>query len=142
MAKTAPITIPTEPIGSIPRPADLIERVAKGDREDPNLAPLYADAIQDTIERFKATGSPVVTGGEQTKYHNFCVYCVHGLPNTAPDDFKIPFSGGYTRRMSRLTRGPSCYMRYGDSYLECATVRSNPASQVLALVLGRRLIFN
>ena len=35
MAKSAPITIPTEPIGSIPRPVDLIERVAKGDREDP-----------------------------------------------------------------------------------------------------------
>jgi len=35
MAKSAPITIATEPIGSIPRPVDLIERVAKGDREDP-----------------------------------------------------------------------------------------------------------
>jgi hypothetical protein len=31
MAKPAPITIPTEPIGSIPRRADLIDRVAKGD---------------------------------------------------------------------------------------------------------------
>jgi len=50
-------TIPTEPIGSIPRPVDLIERVAKGDREDPSLAPLYEDAIQDTIERFETTGS-------------------------------------------------------------------------------------
>lgn len=30
MAKPAPITIPTEPIGSIPSPADLIDRVAKG----------------------------------------------------------------------------------------------------------------
>jgi hypothetical protein len=49
MAKSAPITIPTEPIGSIPRPVDLIERVAKGDREDPSLAPLYDDAIRDTI---------------------------------------------------------------------------------------------
>jgi hypothetical protein len=28
MAKPAPITIPTEPIGSIPRPVDLIERVS------------------------------------------------------------------------------------------------------------------
>ena len=61
MAKPAPIAIPTEPIGSIPRPVDLIERVAKGDSEDPNLAPLYEDAIRDTIERFEATGSPVVT---------------------------------------------------------------------------------
>jgi len=37
MAKPAPITIPTEPIGSIPSPADLIERVEKGDVEDPDL---------------------------------------------------------------------------------------------------------
>ncbi len=120
MAKPAPITIPTEPIGSIPRPVDLIERVARGDNEDPNLDPLYEDAIRHTIERFEATGSPVVTDGEQRKYHNFCTYCVHGLPNTAPDGFIIPFSDGHTRRMSRLTRGPFRYRRYADSYLDVA----------------------
>src|ERR1700738_5261039 len=120
MAKPAPITIPTEPIGSIPRPVDLIERVARGDNEDPNLAPLYEDAIRDTIERFEATGSPVVTDGEQRKYHNFCTYCVHGLPNTAPDGFKIAFSDSHTRRMSRLTRGPFRYKRYADCYLDVA----------------------
>src|SRR6266404_7682849 len=91
MAKPAPITIPTEPIGSIPRPVDLIERVARGDSEDPNLAPLYEDAIRDTIERLEATRSPVVTDGEQRKYHNFAAYAVHGLPNTAPDGFKIRY---------------------------------------------------
>jgi len=115
-----PITIPTEPIGSIPRPVDLIERVAKGDSEDPNLDPLFEDAIRDTIERFEATGSPVVTDGEQRKYHNFATYCVHGLPNTAPDGFKIPFSDGHTRRLSRLTRGPFRYRRYADCYLDVA----------------------
>src|SRR3984893_15323846 len=120
MAKHAPMTIPTEPIGSIPRPADLIERVARGDSEDLNLAPLYEDAIRDTIERFEATGSPVVTDGEQRKYHNFATYCVHGLPNTAPDGFKIPFSDGHTRRLSRLTRGPFHYRRYADGYLDVA----------------------
>jgi hypothetical protein len=31
MAMPAPITIPTEPIGSIQKPADLIDRVANGD---------------------------------------------------------------------------------------------------------------
>src|SRR3977135_1899483 len=120
MPNPAPITIPTEPIGSIPRPADLIERVAQGDSEDPNLAPVYEDAIRDTIERFEAAGSPVVTDGEQKKYHNFATYCVHGLPNTAPDGFKIPFSDGHTRRMSRLTRGPFRYRRYADCYLDVA----------------------
>ena len=120
MAKPAPNTIPTEPIGSIPRPVELIERVSRGDSEDPNLAPLYEDAVRDTIERFEATGSPVVTDGEQRKFHNFCTYSVHGLPNTAPDGFKIPFSDGHTRRLSRLTCGPFRYRRYADSFLDVA----------------------
>jgi 5-methyltetrahydropteroyltriglutamate--homocysteine methyltransferase len=120
VAKPATITIPTEPIGSIPRPANLIERFARGDSEDPSLDLLYEDAIRDTIERFEAVGSPVVTDGEQRKYHNFCTYSVHGLPNTAPDGFKIPFSDGHTRRMSRLTRGPFRYKRYADCYLDVA----------------------
>jgi 5-methyltetrahydropteroyltriglutamate--homocysteine methyltransferase len=119
MAAPASI-IPTEPIGSIPRPVDLIDRVAKGDSEDPNLAPFYEVAIRETIERFEATGSPVVTDGEQRKYHNFATYCVHGLPNMASDGFTIPFSDGHTRRMSRLTRGPFRYRRYADSYLDVA----------------------
>ena len=53
-AKVGSISIPTEPIGNIPRPVDLIEYVAKSDSEVPNLAPLYEDAIRETIERFKA----------------------------------------------------------------------------------------
>jgi len=120
MATPTPTNIPTEPIGSIPRPLNLIERVGKSDGEDPCLEPLYEDAIRDTVERFEATGSPVVTDGEQRKYHNFATYCVHGLPNTAPDGFKIPFSDGHTRRLSRLTRGPFRYMRYADRYLDVA----------------------
>src|SRR5881396_1475406 len=120
MAKSASITIPTEPIGSIPRPLALIDRVAKGDSEDPNLAPFYEDAVRDTIERFEATGSPVITDGEQRKYHNFWTYCVHGLSNTGSDGFKIPFADGHTRRMLRLTRGPFRYLRYADSYLDVA----------------------
>jgi 5-methyltetrahydropteroyltriglutamate--homocysteine methyltransferase len=71
MAMPTPITIPTEPIGSIPRPVDLIERIARSGSEDPSLEPHYERAIRDTVERFEATGSPVVTDGEQRKYHNF-----------------------------------------------------------------------
>jgi 5-methyltetrahydropteroyltriglutamate--homocysteine methyltransferase len=112
--------IPTEPIGSIPRPLDLIERLAHGGSEDPAVAALYEDAIRDTIERFEATGSPVVSDGEQRKYHNFATYCVHGLPNMAPDGFTIPFTDGHTRRLPRLTHGPFRYQRYADSYLDVA----------------------
>jgi 5-methyltetrahydropteroyltriglutamate--homocysteine methyltransferase len=43
---------------------------------------------------------------------------VEGLPNTAPDGFKIPFSAGHTRRMLRLTDGPFRYARRADSFLD------------------------
>ena len=115
------MTIPTEPIGSIPRPLQLIEAVAAlGGDGDPKLEPLYDQAIRDTIERFEATGSPVITDGEQRKYHNFWTYSVHGLPNVAPDGFKIPFTAGHTRRMHRLTAGPFRYKTYADQYLDVA----------------------
>ncbi|HKH46806.1 MAG TPA: 5-methyltetrahydropteroyltriglutamate--homocysteine methyltransferase [Thermoanaerobaculia bacterium] len=114
------MTIPTEPIGSIPRPLPLIEAVAALDGTDPRLDPLYEEATRDTIRRFEATGSPVITDGEQRKYHNFWTYCVHGLPNTDPDGFKIPFAAGHTRRMPKLTGGPFRYRRYADSYLDVA----------------------
>jgi len=124
MVEPAAMAIPTEPIGSIPRPPDLIERIKQTDSADPNeepdLAALYEEAIRDTIERFEATGSPVVTDGEQRKYHGFATYCVHGLPNTAPDGFAIPFADGHTRRLPRLTRGPFRYRRYAGSYLDVA----------------------
>src|SRR5882672_4366903 len=112
--------IPTEPIGSIPRPLRLLEAIATRDGADPALDPLCEEAIRDTIERFEATGSPVITDGEQRKYHNFWTYCVHGLPNTAPDGFKIPFSAGHTRRLPRLTGGPFRYRRHADGYLDTA----------------------
>jgi 5-methyltetrahydropteroyltriglutamate--homocysteine methyltransferase len=112
--------IPTEPIGSLPRPLSLIDAVEQSDSDDPRLDPLYREAIRDTIERFEATGSPVITDGEQRKYHNFWTYCVHGLPNTTPDGFRIPFSAGHVRRMPRLTAGPFRYNRYADSYLDIA----------------------
>lgn len=113
--------IPTEPIGSIPRPLELIEAIAKaGDYADPSLDRLYENAIRDTIEQLEATGSPIITDGEQRKYHNFWTYSVHGLHNTAPDGFKIPFSAGHVRRMPRLTEGPFHYRVYADRYLDVA----------------------
>ena len=112
--------IPTEPIGSIPRPPELIEAVERKGAEDPSLEPLYDAAVRDTVRRFEATGSPVITDGEQRKYHNFWTYPVHGLANTMPEGFQIPFVGGHTRRMPRLTHGPLRYRRRADSFLEAA----------------------
>jgi 5-methyltetrahydropteroyltriglutamate--homocysteine methyltransferase len=113
-------TIPTEPIGSIPRPLALIEAVAARGGDDPALDGLYDEAIRDTLLRFEATGSPVVTDGEQRKYHNFWTYAVQGLSNTSPDGFKIPFAAGHVRRMPRLKSGPFRYARRADAFLKQA----------------------
>ena len=117
-----PNIIPTEPIGSIPRPMELLTAIKAvgGDYSDPTLEPLYGAAVRDTIAQFEATGSPVITDGEQRKYHNFWTYSVHGLSNTSPDGFKIPFSAGHVRRMPRLTGRPFRYNRYADDYLTFA----------------------
>jgi 5-methyltetrahydropteroyltriglutamate--homocysteine methyltransferase len=113
------MSIPTEPIGSIPRPTHLIEKIAEyGDHADKRLEPLYEEAIEDTIRQFEQTGSPVITDGEQRKYHNFWTYAVHGMPNTTPDGFAIPFAAGHVRRMQRLVAGPFRYRRYAYEYLE------------------------
>jgi 5-methyltetrahydropteroyltriglutamate--homocysteine methyltransferase len=115
------MTIPTEPIGSIPRPLDLLHAIdLAGDHAAPSLEPLYERAIRDTISSFEETGSPVITDGEQRKYHNFWTYSVHGLHNTSPDGFQIPFAAGHRRRMPRLTKGPFRYRFYADYYLEKA----------------------
>jgi 5-methyltetrahydropteroyltriglutamate--homocysteine methyltransferase len=54
------MAIPTESIGSIPRPPRLVEAVAAaGDHADPALDLLHENAIRDTIARFEATGAPV-----------------------------------------------------------------------------------
>src|SRR5687768_4247854 len=112
------MTIPTEPIGSIPRPSRLLAAIeAAGDDAHPSLTPLYEEAVRDTVEKFEATGSPVISDGEQRKYHNFWTYCVHGCSNMAPDGFKIPFVAGHTRRMPRLTAPPFRYKRYADAFL-------------------------
>jgi 5-methyltetrahydropteroyltriglutamate--homocysteine methyltransferase len=116
-------TIPTEPIGSIPRSPKLIaatQEFAKGRLPRAELEVLYDEAIRDTIERFEATGSPVISDGEQRKYHNFATYAVEGAPNVAPNGFKIHFAAGHYRQLPRLTAGPLRYERYADSYLEFA----------------------
>jgi 5-methyltetrahydropteroyltriglutamate--homocysteine methyltransferase len=64
---------PTEPIGSLPRPQELIDAGEREGADSPRLDVLYEAAIRDTIERFEATGSPVITDGEQRKYQNFWI---------------------------------------------------------------------
>src|SRR6266436_6589911 len=77
------VAIPTEPIGSIPRPPALVE-AARGFRSgrisEAELLSQCDSAVQDTIARFEATGSEVVTDGEQAK-ESFATYPIRGLTN-------------------------------------------------------------
>jgi 5-methyltetrahydropteroyltriglutamate--homocysteine methyltransferase len=71
----------TEPIGSIPRPASLIETITAfqaGTASNADLDAAYSEALRDTIDRFEQTGSPVITDGEQTK-PSFATYPLSGL---------------------------------------------------------------
>lgn len=114
------MTIPTEPIGSVPRPRELIAGVqafSEARISQSGLDALYQHAIRDTIRRFEATGSPIITDGEQSK-PSFVTYPIHGLANLAPDGVKIPFADGHFRQLPRLTAGPFRYRVYCDSYLD------------------------
>ncbi|GAA4414501.1 cobalamin-independent methionine synthase II family protein [Actinokineospora soli] len=104
------MTIPTEPIGSIPRPAYLLA--------DPANPDLVDKALTETVQRFADAGSPVVTDGEQAK-PSFATYPLTGLP-LAPDGAVIPFADGHTRQLPRLTAGPFRYGTYAVSYLRRA----------------------
>jgi 5-methyltetrahydropteroyltriglutamate--homocysteine methyltransferase len=114
--------IPTEPIGSIPRPQALIDGTQAfqdGRISQKELDSIYDAAIRDTIERFEATGSPVITDGEQTK-PSFATYPISGLETLASDGVTIPFADGHTRQLPRLTAGPFRYRTYADGYVHVA----------------------
>ena len=73
--------IPTEPIGSIPRPAALIAAITS-QINGADMQKLYENAITDTLSEFEKTGSPVITDGEQTK-SSFATYPLEGLTDLA-----------------------------------------------------------
>ena len=58
--------IPTEPIGSIPRPSSLIAAIVSPSN-GAHLKELYEKAVSDTLHEFENTGSPVISDGERTK---------------------------------------------------------------------------
>jgi 5-methyltetrahydropteroyltriglutamate--homocysteine methyltransferase len=114
--------LPTENIGSIPRPADLLEAMAghaAGTVTSEQLAVVSEKALRDTVARLEATGSPVVSDGEQTK-SSFATYPVEGSTQLAGDGVVIPFADGHTRQLPKLTGGPFRYQVHADSYLRTA----------------------
>ena len=136
--------IPTEPIGSIPRPPELLEGMAaaaEGRISTEELDELYAKALQDTIARLEQTGSPVVTDGEQRK-PSFATYPVHGLEGLAADGVVIPFEDGHTRQLPRLIKGPFRYRTYADTYLqEARRYTSRPVKQAVISASALSLLY-
>jgi 5-methyltetrahydropteroyltriglutamate--homocysteine methyltransferase len=113
------MAIPTEPIGSIPRPQYLLDALtafAAGTTDQAALDAAYDKALTDTVERFGASGSPVVTDGEQTK-PSFATYPLTGVRGLAPDGAVVPFDDGHSRQFPRLTEGPFRYGVHAAGYL-------------------------
>ena len=136
--------IPTEPIGSIPRPPQLIQAIASfraGEIARDVLDKAYKDALQDTIQRLEQTGSPVLTDGEQTK-PSFATYPLTGLDNLAPDGVIIPFADGHQRQLPRLTAGPFRYGIHADSYLRAARAYTQrPVKQAVISASALSLLY-
>lgn len=112
----------TEQIGSIPRPDELVSAWtahSSGSLSDDDLAAVSQAALRDTITRLEATGSPVVTDGEQTK-SSFVTYPLEGSAQLAADGITLPFADGHTRQLPRLTSGPFRYTVHAERYLRAA----------------------
>jgi 5-methyltetrahydropteroyltriglutamate--homocysteine methyltransferase len=138
------MSIPTEPIGSIPRPPELI--AAWADRQAGRITverfnQIAANALEDTIRRFEATGSPIITDGEQTK-SSFATYPLDGASGLASDGVVVPFEDGHTRQLPRLLAGPFRYATYASSYLAAAKrLTSLPVKQAVISASALSLLY-
>src|SRR5262249_43024607 len=136
--------IPTEPIGSIPRPRELLEGMeafAAGNicRED--LDARFDAAVRDTIASLEAAGSPVVTDGEQRK-PSFVTYPIDGLETLAPSGVTIPFADGHTRQLPTIIAGPFRYRTYAETYVDGARPHAHrPVKQAVISASALSLLY-
>jgi len=129
------MSIPTEPVGSLPRPMKLQEAIADYDAGKITKEELKVEqdaACQDSIERMEATGAPIVSDGEQ-RASSFATYPLAdtlagtGLADNLAGDgqyFAI-FTDGHHRQLPRLTGGPFRYKTYAADYLKEAIPMAN-----------------
>ena len=119
--------LPTEPVGSLPRPSTLQAAIAGYDAGTTSREELEREqeaACKDSIERMEATGSPIVSDGEQ-RASSFATYPLAdtlagtGLADNLAGDgqyFAI-FDDGHHRQLPRLTGGPFAYKTFASDYL-------------------------
>lgn len=136
------MSIPTEPVGSLPRPSTLQAAFADYDAGTITFEQLQKeqdDACRDSIERMEATGSPINSDGEQ-RASSFATYPLAdtlagtGLADHLAGDgqyFAI-FTDGHHRQLPRLTGGPFRYKTYAADYLEKAVpMATKPLKQAV-----------
>lgn len=120
--------IPTEQVGSLPRSSKLQAAYAAYDEGKIDRAALEAEqdvAIRDSIEHLEATGSPIISDGEQ-RWSSFATYPITdtlagtGLAdNLGPGgQFFAIFADGHGRQLPRLTGGPFRYKTYAADTLK------------------------
>ena len=134
--------IPTEPVGSIPRPLKLQQAYAAYDAKKITKAQLEAEqdaAVADTIKRFEETGSPIITDGEQ-RVSSFATYPIAdtlagaGLAqNLAPGgQYFAIFADGHNRQLPKITGGPFHYNFYaGELVKKAVKMTSKPLHQAV-----------
>ncbi len=134
--------LPTENVGSLPRPAKLQAALADYDAGEITRDQLKQEqdvAVKDSIQRMEATGSPIVSDGEQ-RASSFATYPLTdtlagtGLAeNLAADgQYFAIFTDGHHRQLPRVTGGPFRYKTYAAEYLkEAAKVAKKPLKQAV-----------
>ncbi|HEY8685140.1 MAG TPA: hypothetical protein VIO57_06000 [Chloroflexota bacterium] len=134
--------IPTEVVGSLPRPTTLQAAYADYDAGRITKGRLEAEqetAVRDSISRMEATGSPIVSDGEQWA-SSFATYPVTdtlagtGLaPHLAPaGQYFAIFADGHYRQLPRLTGGPFHYKTYaGDTLARSIKFATKPMKQAV-----------
>ncbi len=134
--------IPTELVGSLPRPMKLQEAYAAYDEGTIGFDQLQAaqdEAAEDSIHRLEATGEPIVTDGEQRE-SSFATYNLTdtlagtGLADGLAGDgqFFAIFDDGHNRQLPRITRGPFRYKTYASEFVaKNAAIASHPVKQAV-----------
>ena len=135
--------IPTEPVGSLPRPSWLQRAYAQYDAGEITREQLEAEqdkAVKDSIEHLEQTGAPIISDGEQ-RWSSFATYAITdtlagtGLADNLAGDggqFFAIFADGHNRQLPRLTGGPFRYKTYAaDTLRKSLPMAHTPMKQAV-----------
>jgi len=134
--------IPTELVGSLPRPLKLQEAYEAHDQGEITFEELQKEqdaAAEDSIKRLEQTGETYVSDGEQRE-SSFATYPITdtlagmGLADNLAGDgqFFAIFDDGHHRQLPRLTGGPFRYKTFASEFVEKnKAIASKPVKQAV-----------